>query len=266
MAAAKTPSTKPVHPRIRGERQRLILAGALLVGSSPHTRGTPRPPRARCWPSRFIPAYAGNANWAPPRTSAPAVHPRIRGERRPGRGLGHVAGGSSPHTRGTPPPLGAGENRRRFIPAYAGNAARPRTITGRLPVHPRIRGERAMLAPDWTLYAGSSPHTRGTRPLRLADDQRRRFIPAYAGNARRPRSPAGRRSVHPRIRGERCTYAQQASAQARFIPAYAGNAHGLYQAPGRRAVHPRIRGERVRLDAIPDFHDGSSPHTRGTRI
>ena len=174
------------HPRIRGEhvqahRRAYRRAGIIPAyagstdrfrrwlqsgeGSSPHTRGA-RGPRRR-------PA-AGTGD-----------HPRIRGEhlvndwRR--RGLSGIipayagstsdlvryrspVGGSSPHTRGAPPPLSS-TNR------WAWD-------------HPRIRGEHARSASSrrarcgiipayagstcpWTLTApasmGSSPHTRGAQ-------------------------------------------------------------------------------------------------------
>ena len=71
-----------VHPRIRGERLLAHIVGVPTHGSSPHTRGTPSrwPRTAR--PTRFIPAYAGNAALDCPEEGEDAVHPRIRGERK----------------------------------------------------------------------------------------------------------------------------------------------------------------------------------------
>ena len=63
LCSQRTPA--PVHPRIRGERRVRRPAADLCGGSSPHTRGTPRP-RTRCTMAfRFIPAYAGNARSTP---------------------------------------------------------------------------------------------------------------------------------------------------------------------------------------------------------
>ena len=50
--------------------------------------------------------------------------------------------GSSPHTRGTLSPDEPLQARRRFIPAYAGNATLAPVEYALLTVHPRIRGER----------------------------------------------------------------------------------------------------------------------------
>ena len=132
----------PVHPRIRGERRQSGTLQFHIVGSSPHTRGTLFSAAHNVPLCRFIPAYAGNARMAPPIVSASAVHPRIRGERAPGRRRARCGYGSSPHTRGTRPGGPHSLPNRRFIPAYAGNAW-CRTSTKRAPpVHPRIRGER----------------------------------------------------------------------------------------------------------------------------
>ena len=196
-----------------------------------------------------------------------------------------MPGGSSPHTRGTPQWLSHRRPARRFIPAYAGNAARAGLHVMSTTVHPRIRGERLAKSPRNSHTAGSSPHTRGTHSARLADPQDDRFIPAYAGNA--PVSAAARlpATVHPRIRGERAGRAHRARRASgssphtrgtlgfrqlqrrrqRFIPAYAGNARLLVPARRADAVHPRIRGERKLAKLPPEKVAGSSPHTRGTR-
>ena len=93
--------------------------------------------------------------------------------------------GSSPHTRGTHPVGLVLLGRRRFIPAYAGNALPSCGSMRRQTVHPRIRGERLRLVGDWRAPVGSSPHTRGTPQEGEKHGRIQRFIPAYAGNAPR---------------------------------------------------------------------------------
>ena len=93
------------------------------------------------------------------------------------------------------------------------------------------------------LISGSSPLTRGTLRGNQRDILAVRFIPAYAGNSLYSNYSAGKRSVHPRLRGElffvdevlpgdtgsspltRGTLALriQGLPTMRFIPAYAGN-------------------------------------------
>ena len=209
MSSSRASSGDRDHPRIRGEHQSLsalddLLQGiipayagnttcpvrrlASVLGSSPHTRGTP-------WTARKPTASARD-------------HPRIRGEHLPGfRRVRYSDGiipayagntdrytrpamvvlGSSPHTRGTRNP----------------NCSRNR----RSGDHPRIRGEHSghnglPYPGDWIIPAyagntirkamrvpprrGSSPHTRGTlRRVPVEYAKRRWIIPAYAGNTMR---------------------------------------------------------------------------------
>ena len=179
---------------MRGEHGPGAGAGSRPVGSSPHTRGTPETvaplPRAH----RFIPAYAGNADCPEATGGYVAVHPRIREERWVIRRSVISHPGSSLHTRETPPCQRDQGCFCRFIPACAGNARARFTKARSWPVHPRIRGERAVGArvvepvagcekiayyadhtvhprirgerdrcsDSWLRPLGSSPHTRGT--------------------------------------------------------------------------------------------------------
>ena len=132
-----------VHPRMRGERARLVASVDWISGSSPHARGTHVLASVGCGTERFIPACAGNAENAINKGSVKSVHPRMRGER--GGRLPNTPSpnGSSPHARGTPlMPRGAG-GRLRFIPACAGNAGRRASARPPESVHPRMRGERS---------------------------------------------------------------------------------------------------------------------------
>ena len=54
--------------------------------------------------------------------------------------------------------------------------------------------------------------------------------------------------------------------RARIIPAFAGNTHlsDLDKIQGRD--HPRIRGEHRGKAPVEAEHQGSSPHSRGTRV
>ena len=149
--------------------------------------------------------------------------------------------------------------------------------------HPRIRGEHIRVAAGWLGAAGSSPHTRGARPVTVHHTDIRRIIPAYAGSTGtstpRPASPWD----HPRIRGEHgdafmlTTSGWGSSPHTRgarhfeivvypvqrIIPAYAGS---TASSPRRRPCapdHPRIRGEHQDGFTYMPEAGGSSPHTRG---
>ena len=145
-------------------------------------------------------------------------------------------------------------------------------------------GERSAGGPVPWACLGSSPHARGTPSTSAASRSSFRFIPAYAGNARRPADAIADHPVHPRMRGERfvavtgCVAILGSSPHARgtldgmgqagflirFIPACAGNAldTGLWLTSW--TVHPRMRGERIYTSTMIIPIDGSSPHARGT--
>ena len=137
----KHQSPNPVHPRLRGELFACHKLSFALFGSSPLTRGTPRPMPVYSVPGRFIPAYAGNSSRISGILPESPVHPRLRGEL-----LGYVQNltflfGSSPLTRGTLKAVGVIRENLRFIPAYAGNSSCLRRVYVTHTVHPRLRGE-----------------------------------------------------------------------------------------------------------------------------
>ena len=172
-------------------------------GSSPHMRGT----LAHLLPSadelRFIPAWAGNARCPVAAETSSTVHPRMRGERCSSWGTWVAMAGSSPHTRGTHHLAPRHAVQQRFIPAYAGNAARSMFSRIISAVHPRMCGERGTQPCGVLRLLGSSPHTRGTRRPRVRSHKTRRFIPACAGNAGTNGRKPATTSVHPRMCGER---------------------------------------------------------------
>ena len=151
--------------------------------------------------------------------------------------------GSSPRMRGTPCAFPAVTRCHRFIPAHAGNTARPRLQGFVGAVHPRACGEHSRLTDTERSTHGSSPRMRGTL---LRDDGTlwlNRFIPAHAGNTPCSRPSPFPSSVHPRACGEhvkplalafliagsspRMRGTRSASVYSvldhRFIPAHAGN-------------------------------------------
>ena len=176
-------SSTTVHPRVCGERLRGLYGRSAYCGSSPRVRGTRGRAKNAHRPRRFIPACAGNAGLA-----------------RAGR---CDAGGSSPRVRGTPMRPGCRGRGRRFIPACAGNAPAHQTQPRRVPVHPRVCGERVFVMGARRLGDGSSPRVRGTPQVVEQPLEGARFNPACAGNASRCAAGPLRGSVHPRVCGER---------------------------------------------------------------
>ena len=256
---------KPVHPRSRGEHMHSLIHKASARGSSPLARGTPRRTRRRRCRRRFIPARAGNTT--PRRCASPGspVHPRSRGEHKARDVATWMDGGSSPLARGTLEAAGEGGSVARFIPARAGNTSRACGCAGRVPVHPRSRGEHHTVHGVPDPLAGSSPLARGTQRAGAVRLRVGRFIPARAGNTPCRAAGRGRPPVHPRSRGEHVprsllparvhgssplargtrSAGDAPRALSRFIPARAGNTQ-------------TGAGTRRRLS-------GSSPLARGTQ-
>jgi len=116
------------------------------------------------------------------------------------------------------------ENKRRFIPACAGNTCQ------RIPMQ--------------YIIGGSSPHARGTRYYK----------------SRRTDGD----TVHPRMRGEHESHVTSTVRYPRFIPACAGNTRLLEPRPLFKRVHPRMRGEHNDIVLNLCANSGSSPHARGT--
>ncbi len=191
-----------VHPRVCGEQSGQGRKTGRQSGSSPRVRGTVTRTLTRHICLRFIPACAGNSAFPFDAKHWPPVHPRVCGEQTVDSCLVIVLSGSSPRVRGTADHLNQLHVCLRFIPACAGNSAWRGPEISRRPVHPRVCGEQFSLQSRSLCFSGSSPRVRGTAESSLHAAERKRFIPACAGN----RSPTGtlriRQSVHPRVCGE----------------------------------------------------------------
>ena len=111
----------PVHPRERGEQDKLIIDVGNLSGSSPRARGTVKGALPRRRPGRFIPASAGNRSSRWIMMVVTTVHPRERGEQGSKKSSMPSTAGSSPRARGTGSHSEFQCQFSRFIPASAGN-------------------------------------------------------------------------------------------------------------------------------------------------
>jgi len=174
----------------------------LATGSSPLARGTPGSAGSRGIRGRFIPARAGNTGATADSWIAAAVHPRSRGEHAVRICCAASAAGSSPLARGTRARNQSGRSVQRFIPARAGNTCGTVRRIGAASVHPRSRGEHRSQDMCRAKNRGSSPLARGTRRRSGLLLERRRFIPARAGNTTESATYSRQISVHPRSRGE----------------------------------------------------------------
>ena len=190
------------HPRSRGENSSARKRPASARGSSPLTRGKRALRSVQGLQSRLIPAHAGKTVFMIVVVATDTAHPRSRGENPGATHEAWTKAGSSPLTRGKlfitipsfPPPW--------LIPAHAGKTWRFCRPTCPSAAHPRSRGENKVSVVSSRARIGSSPLTRGKRPLAGVKGLQGRLIPAHAGKTYATRRDPRRPSAHPRSRGE----------------------------------------------------------------
>ena len=232
-------------------------------GSSPLTRGKPRPRERNPLPHRLIPAHAGKTAWGGARSGAARAHPRSRGENMSAAIGVQQSAGSSPLTRGKPRAASVRRLRLGLIPAHAGKTAGVRSARAARWAHPRSRGENMMCAIVGFPVEGSSPLTRGKRLKALLHAADRGLIPAHAGKTHGRSQGHLHVGAHPRSRGENAASERRARAWkgsspltrgkplprrpgARglgLIPAHAGKTLRTTRDREHAEAHPRSRGE-----------------------
>ncbi len=159
--AAPLPA-RSVYPRWRGELTCPLLLPVVPAGLSPLARGTQHHALPESSTPRFIPAGAGNSDWAGKFNDSGAVYPRWRGELQLGNSTVRALNGLSPLARGTQSHQATEQDLNRFIPAGAGNSPIIRMVLLTPPVYPRWRGELGFVMHHHTEAWGLSPLARGT--------------------------------------------------------------------------------------------------------
>ena len=190
------------HPRSRGENCQRSGWSFRSSGSSPLTRGKLQGGDPVRLLTRLIPAHARKTLTPGSCPSDTSAHPRSRGENARYVSPQASSDGSSPLTRGKPsrrktPTLNTG-----LIPAHAGKTVQAENPNSQHRAHPRSRGENGRIMADTTSGAGSSPLTRGKRPLPSREEAGGRLIPAHAGKTSASPEPSRSSPAHPRSRGE----------------------------------------------------------------
>ena len=151
---------------------------------------------------RIIPACAGNSIQDRAASAAPPDHPRVCGEQACLAYAASADAGSSPRVRGTGKVQTIRHERRRIIPACAGNRLTIRSSKRQWTDHPRVCGEQTDAEGNTVTPCGSSPRVRGTACNALLYAATLRIIPACAGNRARPQPCFGLQTDHPRVCGE----------------------------------------------------------------
>ena len=271
------------HPRSRGENAPGRRRRKRARGSSPLTRGKRARSIQRRNSVRLIPAHAGKTDHGATGGARSGAHPRSRGENAFQAAKKVAARGSSPLTRGKPPPGQRRPHGRGLIPAHAGKTNAGAAFCRAVRAHPRSRGENGKASAVDLSAMGSSPLTRGKPAAKRASMLTGGLIPAHAGKTGGgPRRGRGA-WAHPRSRGENCCaaliaasvrgsspltrgkqpYAHHNNSRRGLIPAHAGKTHETPTKKGSSGAHPRSRGENI-LNLISGITaNGSSPLTPG---
>ena len=191
--------------------------------------------------------------------------------------------GSSPRMRGKPRRPREDRQRRRIIPAHAGQTTHPTHPHHHRTDHPRACGANFERAKMKTRKSGSSPRMRGKRLRRLKNCMRLRIIPAHAGQTASHRGKRLDATDHPRacgantieffaheiedgssprMRGKRRSISRPCLS-VRIIPAHAGQTATLDGRASPSRDHPRACGANFSGLGSTIVGIGSSPRMRG---
>ena len=210
------------HPRVCGEKCSDHIDKGMIEGSPPRMRG-----KVLCICPLFCvlgitPAYAGKRTSSAKHLFLRRDHPRVCGEKIQSDIHLHPSRGSPPRMRGKEPSSYEATTSTRITPAYAGKSSgQPRRQPWRKD-HPRVCGEKDMVAYAGKIWVGSPPRMRGKVSDHISSHNHCGITPAYAG-----KSPVCIHSLTtkagspPRMRGKGvvCTHL---GAVLRITPAYAG--------------------------------------------
>ena len=151
----------------------------------------------------ITPAYAGKSVPVSWRTALLRDHPRVCGEKFPNLLPPAQFLGSPPRMRGKVQLFCTIWAERGITPAYAGKRCYT-MITPRLHQdHPRVCGEKSMVAPSSSPGTGSPPRMRGKEDQRACRSMLAGITPAYAGKRIFRRLLFISLRDHPRVCGEK---------------------------------------------------------------
>ncbi len=160
MLISKSPSSRPVHPRVCGLWSFPIGKGEHSVGSSPRVRAVECIADCSMQIARFIPACAGCGSRTSFVATTSPVHPRVCGLWISIRYLQLPQCGSSPRVRAVEHSILRCLLEQRFIPACAGCGTEKKITYRRFSVHPRVCGLWVFYFLNYCGCNGSSPRVR----------------------------------------------------------------------------------------------------------
>ena len=190
-----------VYPRTGGGNADKAPGPIAGQGLSPHGRGKPPPAVEGAEVPGSIPARAGETLPPAPPNTPPSVYPRTGGGNPPLALFRSRCLGLSPHGRGKPNELDAGQPVSGSIPARAGETYSESPSPAPPPVYPRTGGGNQAHCHPPGRQAGLSPHGRGKPRRRPVSCCWGGSIPARAGETARCRSARSLSWVYPRTGG-----------------------------------------------------------------
>ena len=173
------------------------------MGSPPRMRGKVLSFANSPTSSGITPAYAGKSlvDWR--REHAERDHPRVCGEKPHGSMLCPPILGSPPRMRGKGRPLCLCSVSSGITPAYAGKRYNVDGKKQKTWDHPRVCGEKALIAWDWASPMGSPPRMRGKVQGDPYGSKKQGITPAYAGKSLPNCQLWPPSRDHPRVCGEK---------------------------------------------------------------
>ena len=175
-------------------------------------------------------------------------------------------------------PFGVG-----ITPAYAGKSCAGRCRGHQRQDHPRVCGEKTMMAEALQSIGGSPPRMRGKEQRSPKPQDAGWITPAYAGKRTPPVEPKSLIQDHPRVCGEKNAFAADgkihtgspprmrgkagarlcATPYNRITPAYAGKRRRAADVAHNEWDHPRVCGEKTHIAWCKCRYTGSPPRMRG---
>ena len=171
------------HPRVCGEKLTFPLQSAHRLGSPPRVRGKVNTQFAELKEQGITPACAGKS-WTGSRASRIVWdHPRVCGEKQYPGFSGKSLMGSPPRVRGKGPFRQGRGWLQGITPACAGKSRRRKSGSAQKRDHPRVCGEKPLVADAIKGYAGSPPRVRGKELNDVFKIIHHGITPACAGKA-----------------------------------------------------------------------------------
>ena len=191
------------HPRVGGEKLRLLVVTPGQKGSPPRGRGKVEPQCPQNSLSGITPAWAGKSTQVGGTEVILKDHPRVGGEKYAGRRHRGDLKGSPPRGRGKGQLHPWAAFHAGITPAWAGKRHTLKTSSRDDWDHPRVGGEKFTRVEDSSSCAGSPPRGRGKAQAFRVRPVGRGITPAWAGKRRSGFVLAPAPTDHPRVGGEK---------------------------------------------------------------